>query len=390
MNTNDIKTDSIKLVFWFVDDDARRENVHKPLESCIRRYAESLASGVTTTIETLEPPQLTLGVRPDLAKALCWLKMFKLPHGIKLQGTHNRDIEILVYGISSWDSVKGYLGVDVEGGLKKRPFWPHLIISDVFDGELKPITNMDEIEIQAGYQFAKQFCVPRHIPCIIISSEDSAIKGCGPKWQGKDALYYFEREEFTKGNVLKTLQELSPTLLKRWWIPEFSLAVEGHKIPHTSTYQVTFTKDRKIVSVKEVSAVPYAFLYLCIYGSVLARLKNWDQELVGWDKSQCIAVSLPPTPKFGDSAIQLLPTIMELFEHRYWDKSKDEIFYNNSSRTRTTNVMNANIIHLDVPFDLSFPKFWSNDAARGNLIMSMREILTPEGMEWLTACCSLP
>ena len=387
-----MKIDNIKLVIWFIDDHAHRENIHKPLEACIRDYAEGLAGGKPAVVSSLIPPQLTLGVRPELGAALCWLKTFALPEGTKLVGTHNRNAEILVYGISSWDAVKGYLGVEVEGGLKGKPFWPHLVITDVFNGELKTITVPNDIKSLDGYKFAKQFCVPRQIPTIVISSEKTAIDGLGPEWGGDKDLYFSRREQLTEGTeVLRTLQKLSPSLFRRWWIPEFSLAVEGRKNVNTSTYQVTFTKDGKIVSVKDVPPVPYVFLYLCAYGSTLARLKDWDKELVGWHESRCIAVSLPPTSKSSDSVIQLLPTMMELFEHKYWEKNKDEIFYGgDNSRTRTTNVLNTNIIHLDVPYDLSLPKFWNNDLAKRNLITSMCEILTPEGMEWLTACCSLP
>lgn len=386
----------LPIVIWFVDDDADDSTVYGQFEDCILHFAKDcllrstaqLADPADVRVDHELPPQLTLGAPSPLAAALCWARTFTLTKPIRLRNDFMHHVQFVTYGLSAWEPLFAYLGNNGGVGLKGRPFWPHLVITDLFNGARRTVAEFEEVTGLDGYRLASQ-CKRKQIPCITITSAESAIQRCEPLWQ-KERLERYARSQLGwNGDVFKALQLIFHDLLERRWVTEFALVVEGRQNPNNNTFCVSFSKQGKVVSLaREVGPVPYAYLYLLAYGSVLARSNNWEvKSLDGWMDSgcKCLAVSRPPLD-CEHRSIQIDPTLMASFQADYWKASKNEIFFGGNSKNRSSNMLNANILHLDPPVASCLPTFWYRDIMIARLRDQMREILPPEGMQWLETC----
>ncbi len=383
----------VTFIFWVVDDNNGQTWVSGPITDCINQFVSSLA-----TPNRVQARMLTTEFAPEtdpvLRSSLAWTYVVSVERGaIVTPCGINRPVEFVVYGFEDWDPLKAFLAGNLAGPAGV-PLWPQLVLTDLYKGVLTQPKATEDIQKLPGYSFAMD-CVARHIPCIAFSSSDGAIHEHSPLFQSR--CFHYTRDEFKQsGKVFRTLRDrLWGELSRKLWIPEFKLAVEGRKNPGANTFDVTFTSAGKRFShVANVSATPYAYLYLWAYGSTLARLKGWDAQLKGWDESDCVAVSKPP-PKIltlsGNKKTQIGSTWGKLFEPRVRASRKEDIYYvpNGDVSERTADILNANIIHLDVPTAVALPMFWDHPPIKRNLWNSLREILPPDGLDWLHAVTSL-
>jgi hypothetical protein len=89
-------------------------------------------------------------------------------------GSANTKMEFLVFGLGDWIAPPAYL----DGALGEptaMPFWPHLVLTDVYEDQERslPVTD-EEVEALPGYKFAVK-CGKMGIPCVAFTAQAAAI-----------------------------------------------------------------------------------------------------------------------------------------------------------------------------------------------------------------------
>lgn len=360
------------IVIWVIDDELEQEMLSDHIRNGLKDCVEHLAGG------RLAKPQLDkkIGQRAGTSAfmgALLWKYTLSFPVGaIQMECPVKRPVEFVVFGFGDWDSPTRFLAGNIAGPAGDQ-VWPQVVFTDLHKGTRSYPTRPSDVRELAGYQFAMR-CLEHNIPCVTFTSGE-AVNTHPYVFHGQDMLLPFDREEFKIGGKIAEAFEdrLWPRLSRRFWIPDFTLTVEGRKNKNHKSFTVKFYDAAgQPVSIANVSRTKYTYLYLWCYGSIAARLFDWP----------CESTAMHPAianPHNIDSTRQLL------FEQSFYHNRRKTIFWvpGGDLSQRSADILNANIRHLDVPITSSFPTFWDNYHLATRLKADMQQILPEDGQEWL-------
>ena len=188
-----MKTQPPQIVIWIVDDDINQPQIIGPFDDCLNAFVSDMAGDNECFTETILRPALTSVASNELAKAVRWLKTYKLfPQRGTTKAYGSRGIEFLVYGIKKWAPLFDYFEDKYVGAVNK-PFWPHLVFTDIHDGVRKVLTIRDEVKELPGYRLALE-CNNKKIPCIVLTSERTTIENF-ELWGGLKNIFPIPREK---------------------------------------------------------------------------------------------------------------------------------------------------------------------------------------------------
>ncbi len=371
-----------RLRVWIVDDHITNREVIEPILDCIRSFLRIASLSDDPPPEILIKPVKAPG--SGFSSSLRFVGRVEFPAEFgQQQGLEvHRRVTLEINAIQDWKEPLSFFDGIAGGTLD----WPHLVMTDLFEGT--PVTPDSDsgLEELPGFQLANR-CVKAGIPVVLFSSDNPTIEDrrSGFMAQGNSNLFYYSRDEIgTKGKVLEALvQHIWPRLQRLLWNDDLEFTVRGHFSEQEQNYSVEFREGGNLVSLNEkVGATPYTYLYIWAHASRLAMWMNWKYSdlTADWAKSACVPVSADIPEK------QVVNYRRPNFETNFWKKNKNRIFHQSGlghGNMRLKNILNANIEYLEPPRHVTLPGFWNHPEVKENIFSVLPLSLPPEGIEWL-------